>query len=162
MEERNFCSTTFHQNEDFWCFAIQLFIKMKISGNFYSLVFSNENPLCVISSWGGGLPGFSTNLSTFLQPSFLDNDPPQLLPPVRPPLPRSSPPLPPSSPPPPTREIVPVISKPLGVPPESLLPLKDCPNPHYCVGGRNHTYFLPPGTERDLPTREQVEWSTLR
>ena len=78
------------------------------------------------------------------------------------------PPLPllpstPSPPLPPTGRKVPLVSQPLGAPfPESLLPLKDCPNPHFCVGGRNHVDFLRPGVGRDLPYREEVEWFTLR
>ena len=113
------------------------------------------------ASRGGGtlggedLPGFSSNLISFLQPSFLTNCPTQLPsspPPIRPPPPpSSSPPLPSTG-----------DSKPLGVPGASLLPLKGCPNPHFCLGGRNHVHFLPPGRGGDMPTREQVEWVTLR
>ena len=104
-----------------------------------------------------GLPGSSSNLFTFLQPSFLANLPIQLPPPL-PLLPST-----PSPPLPPTGRKVPLVSQPLGAPfPESLLPLKDCPNPHFCVGGRNHVDFLRPGVGRDLPYREEVEWFTLR
>ena len=104
-----------------------------------------------------GLPGSSSNLFTFLQPSFLANLPIQLPPPL-PLLPST-----PSPPLPPTGRKVPLVSQPLGAPfPESLLPLKDCPNPHFCVGGRNHVDFLRPGVGRDLPFREEVEWFTLR
>ena len=72
-------------------------------------------------------------------------------------------PSPPSPPLPPTGRKVPLVSQPLGAPfPESLLPLKDCPKPHFCVGGRNHVDFLRPGVGRDLPYREEVEWFTLR
>ena len=131
---------------------------------FPSVVQGGSAPTGGVALRGGGLPGSSTNLLNFLQPSFLANLPAQLPPsppPPRPPLPPSSPPAA-APPPPPSTPLVPLVSKPLGVPPESLLPLKDCPNPHFCVGGMNHTYFLPPGTGRDLPTREQVEWFTLR
>ena len=103
---------------------------------------------------GGDLPGSSSNLPSFLQPSFLDNCPSQLPsspPPIRPPPPSSSSPL-----------LPPTGDSKLGFPRESLLPLKGCPSPHFCVGGRNHVYFLPPGRRGDLPTREQVEWFTLR
>ena len=103
---------------------------------------------------GGDLPGSSSNLPSFLQPSLLDNCPSQLPsspPPIRPPPPSSPSPLLPST----------GDSK-LGFPRESLLPLKGCPSPHFCVGGRNHVFFLPPGRRGDMPTRDQVEWFTLR
>ena len=120
----------------------------------------------VSSPTGGGahmgwaLPGTSATLVANLPIQVS----PLLLPPPPPPPP---PPLPPSSllavPPPPTGGKVSVVPQPLGAPlPESLLPLKDCPNPHFCVGGRNHVDFRPPGSGSDLPTREQVEWFTLR
>ena len=63
--------------------------------------------------------------------------------------PTPSPSTPPTSPPTPT-------------PPthSSLLPLKKCPEPLFCVGGRDHRRFLAPGGS--LPSREQVVWATLR
>ena len=105
---------------------------------------------------GGALPGTSATVVANLPIQVS----PLLLPPPPPPLP--PPPLP-AVPSPPTGVKVSVVPQPLGAPlPESLLPLKDCPNPHFCVGGRNHVDFRPPGTGSDLPTREQVEWFTLR
>ena len=44
--------------------------------------------------------------------------------------------------------------------PKSLLPLPGCKNPEYCVGGLPHVSFSAPGGL--APTREQIEWVTLR
>ena len=75
------------------------------------------------------------------------------------PIPKTpSPSTPPTSPPSPT----PPTSPPSPTPPTnpSLLPLGNCPEPLFCVGGRDHRRFLAPGGSQ--PSREQVEWATLR
>ena len=44
--------------------------------------------------------------------------------------------------------------------PKSLLPLPGCKDPKHCVGGLPHVSFSAPGGL--APTREQIEWVTLR